>query len=262
LNKSIQRAEIKRYVQKAFLATIMQMNEVRETKKRELRGELGRHGHSLNSSAWMINEVEIEEECLANLLHQMADLYLDAYERKDLKIGPDVMSDIAYSQAEITAVRRSALIGGAQLKGRRTNRHPNLRAYSHLGKKASVAMIEIGAKIDLYNLTPKKAEPMTISQTTYHLSGIGNRVVHGDDNSVNIVNEKELFDRLASLITSSVEDLAARTDLLEKLDELRSEKNKGDYLTKLTKFIGAATAIGHFIGPYLPGLTEKAASLL
>jgi hypothetical protein len=42
---------------------------------------------------------------------------------------------------------------------------------------------------------------MTVNNNTYHLSGVGNRVVPGDDNSVNAIKEKELFDRLASVIS-------------------------------------------------------------
>lgn len=244
---------------KEFLAKIMQMNDVRQNKKLELRGELGRRGHSANSSARMIGEIEIEEDCIADLLRQKADLYLDAYERKALKIGPDVLKDIAHSQVEITATRKSTLIGEAQLMGMRTNRPQNMMGYGHLGKKASVAMKEIEAKIDLYNLTPKKAELMTINNITYHL--VNSRVTHGDDNSVNIVNEKDLFDGLASVISNAVENVTKRQEILEKLDELRSEKNKTDYLTKLTQFLSAAGVIAHVLGPYLPGLTEKTAFL-
>ena len=54
MNDAIQRAEIREYVHKAFLAKIMQMNDVRERRKVELRGELGRHGHSVNSSGFMV----------------------------------------------------------------------------------------------------------------------------------------------------------------------------------------------------------------
>jgi hypothetical protein len=154
------------------------------------------------------------------------------------------------------------LISEAQRVGVRTNRPQNVTGYGHLGKKASVAMKEIEAKIDLYNLTPKKAEPMMVNNITYHLSGVGNRVVHGNDNSVNVINEKELFDRLASVISTAVEDVAHRREILEKLDELRHETSKTDYLTKLTKFLAAAGTIAHAIAPYLPALTEKAASLL
>jgi acetate kinase len=59
-----------------------------------------------------------------------------------------------------------------------------------MGKRASVAMKEIEAKIDLFNLTTKKAEPMTVNNNTNQLTGVGNRVAHGDDNSVNAINEK------------------------------------------------------------------------
>lgn len=38
----------------------------------------------------MIGEIEIEQECIADLLRQKADVYLDAYERTGLKIGADV----------------------------------------------------------------------------------------------------------------------------------------------------------------------------
>jgi hypothetical protein len=262
MNDAVQRAEIQRYVQKAFLAKIMQMNEVRHKKTLELRGELARRGSTTNSSAWMIGAVDIEEECLADLLRQKADLYLDAYSRKGLKILPDVLKDISFSQVELTAARKGALMGEAKLTAMRTHHHQDANAYAHLGKKASVAMMEIAGKIDLYNLTPQKAEPMTVNNISYHLSGVGNRVVHGDDNSVNIINEAELFDRLAAVITSSIDNEHQRQELLDLLDALKNEKHQSDYLTKLTRFVAAAASIGHLIAPYLPGLTEKAASLL
>lgn len=153
MNNATQREEIDKYVQKAFLAKIMQMNDIRQNKMLELRGELGRHGHSSNSSAWLIGEVEIEEDCIANLLRQKGDLYIEAYARAGLRIGPDVLRDLAHSQVELTAVRKSSLIGKAQLAAARTNRPQNTMMYGHLGKKASVAMKEVEASIDLYNLS-------------------------------------------------------------------------------------------------------------
>jgi hypothetical protein len=98
---------------------------------------------------------------------------------------------------------------------------------------------------------------MTVNNNMYHLSGVGNRVVPGDDNSVNAIKEKELFDRLASVISTAVEDVAHRKERLEKLDQLRHETSKTDYLTKLTKFLAAAGSITHAIAPYLPALTDK-----
>jgi hypothetical protein len=153
MSDATQRAEIHQYVQKAFLAKIMQMNDVRQNKMLELRGDPGRHGHSMNSSAWMIGEVEIEEDSIADLLRQKADLYIDAYRRLGLRILPDVLKDLAHSQVELTAARKSSLIGSTQLTATRTNRPQNMMIYGHFGKKASVAMKEIEARIDLYNLS-------------------------------------------------------------------------------------------------------------
>jgi acyl carrier protein len=153
MSDATKRAEIHQYVQKAFLAKIMQMNDIRQDKMLELRSELGRHGHSLNSSAWVIGEVEIEEDCIANLLRQKGGLYIEAYGRVGLRIGPDVLRDLAHSQVELTTVRKNSLAGGAQLTAGRTNQHQNTTMYGHLGKKASVAMKEVEASIDLYNLS-------------------------------------------------------------------------------------------------------------
>jgi hypothetical protein len=260
LNDSAQREEIKRYVNKAFLAKIMQMNEVRRKREGDLHASLAAKGYSHNSSACMIGEVDIEEDCIAELLHQKAELYLDVYERKGLSIGPDVLRDITDSQVSITATRKSTLMAQAQLTAVRTRQNSRANFYAHMGKKASVAMMEIGAKIDLYNLTPKKAEPMTVNNISYHL--VNSRVTHGDDNSTNIVNEKELFDGLAAIITGAVQNEAERTEILARLDELKKQKTKTDYLTMVPKFMTAAVSIGHLIAPYLPALIEKAESLL
>ena len=43
----------------------------------------------------MIGEVEIEEDCIANLLRQKGGLYIEAYGRVGLRIGPDVRRDLA-----------------------------------------------------------------------------------------------------------------------------------------------------------------------
>lgn len=241
----------------------MQMNETRRLREGDLRASLASRGHSRSSSAQLLGEVDIEEECIAELLRRKADLYIDAYQRKSMKIGPEVLRDISDSHVSLVATRKSTLMAQAQLTAQRTRSSgSNAHFYAHLGKKASVAMKEIEAKIDLHNLTPKKAEPMTVTNISYHLSGTGNRVVHGDDNSTNVINEGELFDRLAGVVTSSVSDEAVRAEILARLDDLKTQKSKTDYLATVPKFIAAAASIGHLIGPYLPALIEKAESLL
>jgi hypothetical protein len=142
---------------------------------------------------------------------------------------------------------------------------PDVQAnyYSQLGKRASQAMMEIGPKIDLYNLTPQTSAPTPVVNNIFHLFGPGSKVVQGDDHSTNTitVNEKELFQNLASSITSAVADTAERTKILARLDELKAQKTKTDYLAMISKFITAATSIGHIIAPYLPALMEKAEQL-
>jgi hypothetical protein len=261
MNELTERAEIKRYVDKAYQAKMMQMNDVRRNRNGDLCASLADKGHSRNSSACLLGEVDIEEACIAELLHQKADLYIDAYQRKGLKIGPDVLKDVSDSHVELIATRKSTLMAQSQLTAVPTNRPSRANFYAHLGKKASQAMKEIEAKIDLYNLTPKRANPTTIMNITYHLSGSGNRVVHGDDNSVNIINEKELFDGLAAVITRAVQDETQREEILGHLEELKRQTTKTDYLATVPKFIAAASSIGHLIAPYLPALIEKAQSL-
>jgi hypothetical protein len=262
MNELAERGEIKRYVDKAYLAKIMQMNDLRRERNGDLYVSLAAKGHSRNSSACTLGEVNIEEDCIAQLLHQKADLYIDAYQRKGLRIGPDVLKDISHSQVEVIATRKSTLMAQAQQTSGRTNRPSRANFYAHLGKKASQAMKEIEAKIDLYNLTPKRVSPMTVMNISYHLSGTVNRVVHGDDNSVNIINEKELFDGLEAVITGAVQDEAQRAEILTRLDELQQQQTRTDYLARVPKFIAAAASIGHLIAPYLPALIEKAQSLL
>lgn len=106
-------------------------------------------------------------------------------------------------------------------------------------------MNEVEARIALSNLTPKKVEPMAIKNIAYHLSGVGNRVVHGDDNSVNVINEKELFDGLSTAIANAVQDEDERDKILERQDELKLQKTKSNYLAMVPKFIAAAASIGH-----------------
>jgi hypothetical protein len=261
MNELADRGEIKRYVHKAFLAKIMQMNEVRRERNEEMYASLVSKGHSRDSSACVLRELEIEEDCVAELLHQKADLYIDAYQRKSLKIGPEVFKDISHSQLELVAGRKSTLMALAGQIAVRTRRPSKVHFYAHFGKKASQAMKEIEAKIDLYNLTPKKVNP-TVMNITYHLSGNQSRVVHGDDNSVNMINEKELFENLTAMVNGAVQDEAQRCEILARLDELKRQKRKTDYLAMVPKFIAAAVSIGHLIGPYLPALMEKADSLL
>jgi hypothetical protein len=54
---------------------------------------------------------------------------------------------------------------------------------------------------------------------------------------------------------------AERSEILARLDELKAQKTKTDYLAMIPKFITAATSIGHIIAPYLPALMEKAEQL-
>ena len=260
LNELSQRAEIKRYVEKAFLAKIMQMNEIRQKRRGEVYVSLAVKGHSRSSSASTLGEVEVEEGCIAELVLQKADLYIDAYERKGLKIGPDVMRDLSETYANTVEVRKSTLMAEEQLIAVRTNKTSRAHFYAHLGKEASRAVKEAEAKIDLYNLTPKNAEPMTVTNITYHL--VNSRVTHGDDNSMNIVvNEQELFDHLATVVAQSVPDEGERSEILARLNELQNQKTKTDYLGMVMKFVTAAASIGHVIAPYLPALIEKAESL-
>ncbi len=261
MNELAERGEIKRYVDKAYMAKIMQMNDVRRNRNDDSYASLAARGHSRNSSACMLGEVDIEEDCIAELLHQKADLYIDAYQRKGLKIGPDVLKDVSRSKVELITTRKSTLMAQAQLTAGRTNRPSRANFYAQLGKKASQAMKQIEAKIDLYNLTPKRASPTTIMNITYHLSGTGNRVVHGDDNSLNIINEKELFDGLTTVITGAVKDETHRKEIIARLEELKRQTTKADYLATVPKFIAAASSIGHLIAPYLPALIEKAQPL-
>jgi hypothetical protein len=241
----------------------MQMNETRRLREAELHASLASKGYSRNSSANLLGEVDIEEECIAELLHQKADLYIGAYQRKGFKIGPEVLRDISDSHVSLVATRKSTLMAQAQLTAQRArSAGSNAHFYAHLGKKASLAMKEIEAKIDLHNLTPKKEDPTTVTNISYHLTGTGNRVVHGDDNSTNVINEGELFDRLVAVVTSSVADESTRTEILARLDDLKAQKSKADYLAAVPKFITAAVSISHLIGPYLPALIEKAESLL
>src|SRR5437879_1230280 len=98
MNDAIARAEIKRYVDKAYLAKLMQMNDQRLQRNGDLYVTLHKGGHSRNSSACVLGEVDIEEALMAELLHQTAELYMDAYERKGLQIGPEVIKDLAEKQ--------------------------------------------------------------------------------------------------------------------------------------------------------------------
>jgi hypothetical protein len=263
MNEAVERAEIKKYIDKAYLAKLMQMNDQRLQRNGALYVTLHNGGHSRNSSACVLGEVDIEEALMAELLHQTADLYIDAYERKGLKIGPEVMKDLAEKQVGVVATRKATLMAQSQLTAQRTKQMSKANYYSHLGKKASQAMMEIGPKIDLYNLTPQKSEPTPVVNNIFHLSGTGSKVVQGDDHSTNTitVNEKELFQSLASAITSAVGDTAERSEILARLDELKAQKTKTDYLAMIPKFITAATSIGHIIAPYLPALMEKAEQL-
>ena len=253
-------AEIKRYVDNAFLAKIMEINETRLKRRGDLYVSLAAKGHGRSSSACIIGEVAIEEQCIAELVHHKADLYLEVYGRNSLKIGPDVMRDLSETYANTVGVRKSTLMAEAQLTAVRTNGTSRAYFYAHLGKEASRAVKEVEAKIDLYNLTPKKVEPMAVTNNTYHL--VNSRVTHGDDNSTNIVvNEQELFAKLVSVIENSVQNEAERAEILARLDDLKSQKTKTDYLAMMSKFIAAAASVGHVIAPYLPALIEKAEHL-
>ena len=79
MNELAQRGVIKRYIENAYLAKMMAMNETRQEREADLHASLASRGHSRHSSASLIGEVDIEEDCIAELLHQKADLYIEAY---------------------------------------------------------------------------------------------------------------------------------------------------------------------------------------
>jgi hypothetical protein len=83
----------------------MQMNDLRRERECNLHASLATKGHSQSCSACIIGEVDIEEDCIAELLHQKADMYIDAYQRSRLKIGPEVLRDISESQVSIVLRR-------------------------------------------------------------------------------------------------------------------------------------------------------------
>lgn len=157
------KAQIKKYVANAFLTKMLHKNEERETRKRDAKARLAHAGYSPNSSAWLLSAADIEEDCIAELTLEHADLYIDAYRRQGLKIGPEVMQDITEAHGNMAGARKATLIAEAQLTASRTNSIPNNHVYKRLGSKASIALRDAGDKINLYNLTPRKAEAVTVS---------------------------------------------------------------------------------------------------
>ncbi len=157
------KAQIKTYVDNAYLTKMLHKNQERENRKRDAKARLAQPGHGLNSSAWLLTGTDIEEACIAELTREHADLYIDAYGRQGLEIGPEVMQDITDGHGNMTGTRKAALMAEAQLTATRTNTTPNNQMYARLGSKASIALREAADKISLYNLTPKKAEPATMS---------------------------------------------------------------------------------------------------
>ena len=253
---------IKRYVDKAFSGKQLASNKRRQDRLNDLSARLAKNGYGRQSSAWLLGQIDIEEHCICELLHERADMYLEAYARNNMKIGPEVLQDISDMRGILTATRKSCLIAESKLISTRTNQPANAHFYAHLGKEGSQAMIEVQAKIDLHNLTPKKVEIAPVTNITYQLSGTGNRIVHGDDNSVNIINEQELFEQLANIVRANVAEGPQRGEILAHLNELKRQKTKTDYVAMVPKFITAASSIGHLIGPYLSALIQKAESLL
>jgi hypothetical protein len=142
---------------------MLHKNEERETRKGDAKVRLAQTGHGPNSSAWLLTRADIEEACVAELTREHADLYIDAYGRQGLKIGPEVMQDITEAHGNMTETRKATLIAEAQLTATRTHTIPNNHVYARLGSKASIALRDAADKINLYNLTPKKAEPATMS---------------------------------------------------------------------------------------------------
>jgi len=65
MNNAVRRAEIKEYVRKAFLAKFMQMNDIRQNKKLELRGELSKFPANLWSCDQRIHRMVLLEPRLA-----------------------------------------------------------------------------------------------------------------------------------------------------------------------------------------------------
>ena len=157
------KAQIKKYVDNAFLTRVLHKNEERETRKGDAKAGLAQTGHGPNSRAWLLAAADIEEDCISELTREHTDLYIDAYGRRGLKIGPEVMQDITEAHGNMTGTRKATLIAAAQLTASRTNTIPDFHVYARLGSKATIALRDAADKINLYNLTPKEAEPVTMS---------------------------------------------------------------------------------------------------
>jgi len=233
----------------------------REEKKRILACTLAHKGISSSSSSYEIGIFDIEEKAIADLLHAKAEVYIKAYSRQGLSIGSDVLQDLSWTQAELVGVRKGCIIHEHQLRAMRTRRQGTPTMVGQLGKEASIAAKEIQAKIKLYNLTPRETQHMSITNT-FNVQGSYNRLYQDStDNSVNIVNDAEIFQSLQTLISANIADETERKELLQHLQELQQEKSKSGYMQKITALLTASSKIAPLLADYLPALIDWAKHL-
>lgn len=87
--------------------------------------------------------------------------------------------------------------------------------------------------------------------------------IGSEDRSVNTVygNTNTLFSELRQAIQESSQDAEAKSELLQKVEELEEAKSQPDFLGKLADFTKAAQNATTVIQPFLPALIEWGSKL-
>ena len=98
----------------------------------------------------------------------------------------------------------------------------------------------------------------------YNLTGPNTRInIQSPDSSINVssITKEEVFAGITSAVNERVDDESQRTEIIQKLNELKSAPNKVTFGERYRAFLASAADHMTILAPFLPPLLELLAKM-
>ena len=250
---------IRQYAVTAMMAARQKQTRVLNEKSVALQAEMASRGH-VRSSVHDIRNIALVEESDAAVLQATADAYIEGHRVRGLPIGQDVVKHLEQIMNEMIRTSKQSLLRSAAMSGNRSGGGLNyVNHLSSFGGRSREALSAIKAQIELHNLSPAGAAQPSVA---FHLHGAHTRVNIGSvDQSTNILNEEQLFDKLAAALEAGIGAEDERRQLLGAVVGLREETEKQKFYRRYSEFVTLAANHIQIVMPFLPALAELAHKL-
>lgn len=253
------KSAIRQYVMTEITAARQQQVRILNEKRAALQAQLAFSGHG-RGSVHDVRNIELVVECNAAILQAAADAYIAGYKARGLLIGPDVLKHLEQLSGELATNSKQSLLKASAMSGGRSG--GGLNYVNHLGSldgRGRETFNAIKAQIELYNLAPPQSAQPSVA---FHLHGVNSRVNIGSvDNSTNVLNEEQLFEKLTAALEAGVRAEEERKHLLEGVEGLRQEAKKEGFYRRYSEFVALAANHIQLVMPFLPALAELAHKL-